>query len=1809
MYPTRNTTQLGTIAPESGFGKKSSLPPNFDINIGGRRPRARTISSSPRDPRDPTPINEDNEDPVNPVIMAQPGPFPPLKNVKEVREFDGSSETLSDFSISVDSIIAAYNLPVQYGGYVRGNMDDGWVFVKYADHQINPAASRLNLPYGSRFCTLLAERLTGNAREWWIARRESQSSVPNCWIRPERDYRDVNNPMISFKELLENQFGNPLEQEMAMHQLDALTWDRDTESLNMFKTRASSLFLKARVNSWLMQRGYILKAFSTTMRERILQPASADELWKLAYNIVITDDSIKASKPTAKESKRVEKDRSDVKKGKDLKEVECFNCHEKGHYAPQCPNKDKSEKSSRRRKKDKSDDKEDRKSDDDVCFKCGGRGHRSTECPSSKTYKEGDDAKRKRSTSPPQKKSTAKLHYDTRPVDSAPQLGQDWRPFHHMDIKPSPPPPSPTSQPFYAFEVKPQRAKLFDPPVDSDVIWDDTQFVNASAYYYYNDERQFPQPPFPPTAAVHNLVTQLPPPPTPPVLDVSTTPVPPTIATTAAPFTTKPSAESINSTLTSVETMLTAPPAGRAAGSMRTITKSVTGDSQSTVLDSGTGVCVVPLVTIEKSGFSISRPSDVVLAGADLMESTPLGICDAYQFRINDVAYMVRVYVVKHATFALLLGNEFLWAAGAALFPRWGAFALTIPVAQFLTATCDVVPDLSATGAPTHDIDPKSGEPIVIPVSSKPILHFDVRVPSTVPFLKIAVTDDAISIGERDYIKEVEPDEDDYRPPQPDDLVPVFTDAYVRSRIDISPTAPSWFVDAVIGNIIKYNAAISWTDYDLGKVTEHPHDIELVADTKAVRQTSRPYLYSPKNAEIIRRKTQPLIKLGIWTPCPPTEWCAQLVIAKKERICHDFTDLNKVTVFDAYPIVPMNTIMARLAGKGRFSIFDADRGFLQITHTRRAMLRTAFELLGRLYCSTRMLFGEVNAPATFMRNMAPMIDGLQEQILEKMPDSGESIDNYFDDVILSGMSEGWNDHLRSIELLLVSAISRGWKFKASKIRIAYEKLKVLGVIISATGKSPDPTKVDALLSMRRPRTSSELKSFLGLAHWFGDHVPALAWQSKHLHAMCTQKGVLEWSEVSINAWEYIRRTVRRSFRMALWDYRKTTILYTDASLDGLGALIAQLQDDGTLCVIAFASASLTSAQQNYHITRLEALAFVWSLGHFHVYLSYRPFLWRTDHRALKFIFDASKTKIPVLQRYKMVADEYRFCTEWIEGSKMIADPLSRLCIIPSDKHCAMTNREIVMAALHYYDVDIERLKKIRAHTTDHRVDFFNTIPARKSTTPVPNQDSLPMNLRGKVAFELPPLTGPEMLLIRACGKIRQYLVDGTVRGGEDKRMSKHVKSMAKSCYMSGGVLYKRRRNVIIREVADTHAKRKEVIAAAHDGSGHKGIEGTLGLVGARWWFPVMQKIVARHIARCSTCQFFAKPPSLDNPNFSINVYDVFSHWYIDTAGPFPPDENGNRYVIIALDSLSRWAEITPAKTSTAAEAANFMYYHIVCRFGIPRSIQSDNGTQYVNEVIERLTTILHIRHRFSTPYYPQSNGRVERVIGTLKSMMVKCVQDVERRDDGIVNWVPAVYTALYVYRASPHHSTGVSPSFLIFGEDIRLPLHFNYKPPPPKDQVTHKKQVLERLEFLKTVIPGLRSSHYQFAVNREGRKVLVRPAKYNVGELVLMRNYRKASAISSPFILDWVGPYKIHSIGDKGAYQLQTVPPPGTKRPGLLKKLVNWSKLRRYFKEDDDEFVGEGEAAGGRIVDITDMDPEKAEVIGVVDMDGEDGKD
>jgi len=111
-------------------------------------------------------------------------------------------------------------------------------------------------------------------------------------------------------------------------------------------------------------------------------------------------------------------------------------------------------------------------------------------------------------------------------------------------------------------------------------------------------------------------------------------------------------------------------------------------------------------------------------------------------------------------------------------------------------------------------------------------------------------------------------------------------------------------------------------------------------------------------------------------------------------------DVNWFTVRDAYSIVAMSVIGCRFSGKGRFSVWAADRGVNQILNIMEAACKAAFEYRGGHWMSKRMLFGLTNAPATFAHNMDLMISEVKEQLKEHIPD--QDIDNYYNDTTISG---------------------------------------------------------------------------------------------------------------------------------------------------------------------------------------------------------------------------------------------------------------------------------------------------------------------------------------------------------------------------------------------------------------------------------------------------------------------------------------------------------------------------------------------------------------------------------------------------------------------------------------------------------------------------------------------------------------------------------------------------------------------------------------------------------------------------------------
>jgi len=174
----------------------------------------------------------------------------------------------------------------------------------------------------------------------------------------------------------------------------------------------------------------------------------------------------------------------------------------------------------------------------------------------------------------------------------------------------------------------------------------------------------------------------------------------------------------------------------------------------------------------------------------------------------------------------------------------------------------------------------------------------------------------------------------------------------------------------------------------------------------------------------------------------------------------------------------------------------------------------------------------------------------------------------------------------------------------------------------------------------------------------------------------------------------------------------------------------------------------------------------------------------------------------------------------------------------------------------------------------------------------------------------------------------------------------------------------------------------------------------IGYFATRFWTPASAKLIKSYICSCKTCQKFSGNNTLHSPGYSPKAVDVFTHWSIDFAGLFPRGRHtGCKYVTLAVASLSRWVKGRAVKAASAATAATFIYEDIVCRYGTPESIHSDNGTHFMNEVITNLSTILKINHHRSTPYYPQSNGRIERVVGTIKPNLKKMEENLRPEED------------------------------------------------------------------------------------------------------------------------------------------------------------------------------------------------------------------
>ena len=228
--------------------------------------------------------------------------------------------------------------------------------------------------------------------------------------------------------------------------------------------------------------------------------------------------------------------------------------------------------------------------------------------------------------------------------------------------------------------------------------------------------------------------------------------------------------------------------------------------------------------------------------------------------------------------------------------------------------------------------------------------------------------------------------------------------------------------------------------------------------------------------------------------------------------------------------------------------------------------KTAFITLWGLFEWNVMPFGLCNTPATFQR--------LMNHILRKCLGNFALV--YLDDIII--YLKTWKGHLNYLRLVFEALRRVGLMVKVKKYEFAKKKLKFLGYIISREGIRTDPEKIEKMVNIGPPKNLKELRSRLGLFFFYCQYIKGFSNITKPMYELTQIENgkyvLFVWSEKRQKAFEEIKKRMMMASIVAYPDFEKPFILYTDASGEGIGAVLHQKDNQGKECIIACASRAL-----------------------------------------------------------------------------------------------------------------------------------------------------------------------------------------------------------------------------------------------------------------------------------------------------------------------------------------------------------------------------------------------------------------------------------------------------------------------------------------------------------------------------------------------------------------------------------------------------------------------------------------------------------
>jgi len=365
-------------------------------------------------------------------------------------------------------------------------------------------------------------------------------------------------------------------------------------------------------------------------------------------------------------------------------------------------------------------------------------------------------------------------------------------------------------------------------------------------------------------------------------------------------------------------------------------------------------------------------------------------------------------------------------------------------------------------------------------------------------------------------------------------------------------------------------------------------------------------------------------------------------VSKKDgdaRLVVDYRKLNLQTVRKVFPTPNLDEHLEQLYGAKMFTTLDLASGYLQVPLTEAAKEKTAFITSSETGQFERMVFGLINAPYEFSRLMQRVLHPLKDKVAMW----------YLDDILVPSIS--FADMMSRLKLVFEALKGAKLTLKLSKCYFGFPEVAYLGFMLSAEGVRPGEQKVVAVKEFPKPNNKHEVRRFLGLCSFFRRFIPRYAVIAQPFSDLLKDNVSFVWTASQEGAFNDLKNRLVSKPVLQMFNPKAETELHCDASSIALSGMLLQRGADKKLHLIHAVSKKTTSAERNYHSSKQELMAVVWSMSRLRQYLIRIKLLVITDCQAIVHL-NTQKTMNPQIARWATLLSEYDFDIKYRPGVKM-----------------------------------------------------------------------------------------------------------------------------------------------------------------------------------------------------------------------------------------------------------------------------------------------------------------------------------------------------------------------------------------------------------------------------------------------------------------------------------------------------------------------------------------------------------------------------